>query len=79
MRLPLVLPTEPRDATSLTKDSQLKNCFIDKDPNTTYIVKRPGKILQTSSVTPGTMRGIIFSQNKLYYITLSENPAEITF
>ena len=79
MRFPLIIPTEPRDSLSLDKDSLLQNCFIDKDPNTTYIVKRPGKILQTSSVTPGTMRGIIFSQNKLYYITLSENPAEITF
>lgn len=69
MRLQLAVPTEPRDAPSLAKDSLLNNCYIDRDPSALYIVKRPGMIL--SSSTPTRVEGIFFTNGILYYIDTS--------
>ena len=69
-RLPLIVPTEPRDALSLDKDSLLQNCFIDSDPNTSYVVKRPGMILSEEVTTAITNKGIFYNpgDNNLYFI-----------
>jgi hypothetical protein len=80
LRLPLAVPTEPRSADSLDKDSLLQNAYIDKDPTeTAYVVKRPGMTLEEETVNVEENRGIYFNpnQNKLYYINDFDVPVEI--
>ena len=71
MRLPLAVPTEPRNSSSLTKDALLQNAFIDKDAITSYIVKRAGMLLESSPSNATTVKGIFYNpnQSKLFYIT----------
>jgi hypothetical protein len=79
LRLPLQVPTEPRDSINTDKDSLLQNCFVESDPVANYAVKRPGMILQEDSILDGNSKGIFFndSQGKLFYVNLSEGITEI--
>jgi hypothetical protein len=77
LRLPLQVPTEPRDSLSTDKDALLQNCFLDSDPVSNYSVKRPGMILQEDNILDGFSKGIFFNDGKLYYVNLSEGITEI--
>lgn len=80
LRLPLAVPTEPRNNDDLTKDALLQNAYIDKDPaGSLYTIKRPGMTLEEETVNVESNRGIYFNpnQNKLYYINDFDVPVEI--
>lgn len=79
MRLPLAVPTEYRDSSSLTKDSLLQNAFIDKGPIAAYVVKRPGMLLESSPSNATTVKGIYYNpnQDKLFYITNLRTVVEV--
>lgn len=74
LRLPLFVPTEPRNSNNLDKDSLLQNCYIDKDPTgIQYVVKRPGFYVGSEAITTGLNRGIYVNPNNV----TGGNPGEV--
>jgi hypothetical protein len=64
VRLPLGVPTTPRNADSLDKDALLQNGYVDQSSSgTLYAVKRPGFYVGSEAITTGLNRGVYINPN----------------
>lgn len=66
LRLPLTVPTVPRNANSLEKDPLLQNAYLDgSQSGVQYVVKRPGFYVGSEAITSGLNRGIYVNPNNV--------------
>ena len=79
IRLPFVYPIEFRN-NSTDKGSKMVNCYMEKDGETVYAVKRPGIIQSGITIGTGTSQGLYVFQgnlisvvNNVVYSTNSSN------
>ena len=64
IRLPFVYPIEFRN-NSTDKGSKMVNCYMEKDGETVYAVKRPGIVSSGVTLSSGQSQGLYVFQDNL--------------